>query len=299
MRILIVLLLASASVSARPRQPFLVRQRANLEQARVDLASSVSRRASPVRALQQYTRSVDGLLRRVDRQVVCEIGKPPTDPTTSKPVAYEVFAMGSYGRRELAPFSDLDYGILTGASSPQIRGYFARYGQRVDTLLRAIDGQGRLKPCDGMSPSGTYGDMLVDTVDRMTTRAVGQSRSLAARPPRERDYIQAALSSTRPVLRRGQAGLHRRFLRDMRARVARDSGPLIERLLPSLRDPFGLPVAATDPAWARGLAAPVAKDPRHGAPAQTAATIGRNGALKERQTAMAGPVAPPSCHHGA
>jgi hypothetical protein len=36
---------------------------------------------------------------------------------------------------------------------------------------------------------------------------------------------------------------------------------VVERLLPSLRDPFGLPVGAADPIWSRGLATPAPKDP--------------------------------------
>lgn len=257
-----LLALALGGAAHAAHEPFVARERAHLSRARAQLAEQVARpRADAVRALQRYTHEVDRLVRAADRQVAKEIGKAPLDPTTGKPVAYELFAMGSYGRRELAPFSDLDYGILTARSSPQVRRYFSRYARHLGDLLGAIDGAGRLRPCTGMSPTGSYGDALVDTPDSLASCVAGSSRAVAKRAVREREYIQAALSSTRPVVRRGRAGLHRRFVGETRALLSPNRGPLVEHLLPSLRDPFGLPAAAADPAWSRGLATPAPKDP--------------------------------------
>jgi hypothetical protein len=230
-----------------------------------------SRRADPSPALRVYTSSVDRLVRSIDRQIGKEVGAPPRDAITGRPAAYELFGMGSYGRRELAPYSDLDFGILIGASSAPVRDYFRRYAVRLGELLRAVDPSPHgLRPCDGLSAAGERGAALVDTAAGMAQRLAGRSPDFAELAPRARDYLQAGLSDTRPVLARGRRGLHGEFIRETR----RALGPawprpvegsaratLIERLRPSLRDPFGLPDAARDPAWSAGLAAPAPKDP--------------------------------------
>jgi hypothetical protein len=259
------LLATSAAARSRGRAAFVQDQRLALQQSRQRLRSTLEAQKEPATgAVRRYTTEVDRLVRALDRRIVRELGPAP--------VAYQLIALGSYARKEMAPYSDLDLGVLTSRSGPAAQRYFQRYGRRLSAYLRVIDGRQGLRLCGNMSPHGTHADALVDTPERLASRLAGRSEDFAGRPLYERDYLQSALSSTRPVLARGGGRLYPRFVAAARDRLGppaprmaptRARAALIRRLLPSLREPFGLPEAQAQwgSAWLRGRSVPRPKDP--------------------------------------
>jgi hypothetical protein len=219
------------------RRAWIAALRAHLAKARADLASNP--RFS-------FSSAVDQLLAEVDAKVRAEIGEPPS--------GYQLLALGSYGRNELAPFSDLDYAILIERDDRAVRAYFERYADRVETLVAEIDGDDRIHACDLISPSGDLGSALVDTPEGLARRVAGLDPELAKRSLRDQDYLRTSLSQVRPIF--GNAPLAERFAQLLEAQLGppwprvdpkSPRAELLSRVLRSLRDPFGLP--ADVPGW--------------------------------------------------
>jgi len=199
---------------------------------------------------QKWSAQVDALLVELDRRVATELGPAPAG-ADGHPITYLPYAVGSFGRRELSFYSDVDFGILIEQDTPAVRDYFKRYSDRIGQLLHAIEGDGGIHPCPDLSPNGLLGAALVDTPEQLAQRLVGRSDDMAQRTLRDQVCIQSALSAARPLATGGAgSALYDRFaataeraLGPTPPQLATDSGrrAALERVGMGLRDPFGVP----------------------------------------------------------
>jgi hypothetical protein len=243
------------------RRPALSRgffegERARLEAARESAAEALRTGGSPQVALARLTEAVDRIVGSCDERIRGELGEPP--------VAYSIVAAGSYARLEISPYSDLDYAIVLDRDTPAAKSYFTRYAARLEKLLERIDGKDRLHTCDLLSPSGKLGEALLDTPANLAARAAGASSDFDQLTAKDRDYIQTVLSCTRALPKIGDPRLGEAFRAELERHLGAtwpkidSSGPrraLLDRILLSLRDPFGLPEEI--PGWPKAEHVPL------------------------------------------
>lgn len=232
--------------------------RVQLAELRASLRAQLDR-ADPMDVLEasrRWTLAVDGLMADLDAQVRTELGPPPPNPKTGEPLAYAFFATGSYGRMELSPYSDIDYGILIEADTPEIRSYFRSAAIRLRDLLERVDGEHGLRACREMSPSGYLGSAFVGTPDDLARRLAGATEDMPLRPLRDRSYIATGLGSARPFFGwSGGARLYDRFVRLANEQLgpaaphvdeSSERWRQVKELIPQMREPFGLPETMKD-----------------------------------------------------
>lgn len=229
---------------------FVAEEAQVLLEARAELARDLQR--LPVaRALQRFTQTIDQMIERIAAFIEEELGPPPLNPDTARPVAYQLFAAGSYARAALSPYSDVDYGLLIERDGPEVRAYFRQHTERLGEILAAVDPVGALHPCDLISPTGAAKDALIDTPTEMAKRAALELDGESDDATKTVEYVTSALNATRPVFaRHGGQTLHDELVAH-RERELGSPAPnldprgqraaLVKLLLRSLRVPFGVP----------------------------------------------------------
>ncbi len=96
-----------------------------------------------------------------------------------------VAAIGKYGRRQVGPYSSLDFAVLTGKGDPASRALATQVAHRMVNHLKALGGTSVLMPglrADAyMSPVGLYGKTLVGTPLDLAKAAVSSDLAALAR----------------------------------------------------------------------------------------------------------------------
>ena len=242
-------LLALRAPGARAR--VIAEQRALHGKIQLDLKAGLADASiSGVDATRLVTERADYVVRVVDELVRAEIGPPPDDPATGEPITFALFGAGSYGRYELSPYSDLDYGIVVDKDVPEMKTWTDRYAKKLGGAMREIAGDA-LAPCREMSPTGAMGAAFYGTPEDLAGRAAGTAPAMLALPPREREFITTALCTSRLALGDGAAReVYARFATALREELGPGAPDLVEGspravlvdgLLAGMRDPFGVP----------------------------------------------------------
>jgi CBS domain-containing protein len=184
-------------VAAGGRRPLLLRRAIALAETHADLAAAAAGLDPVVIALHDArvtaeqvaaVRSVvlDALTRRLIELAVRDAGEPPAPFTW--------FALGSVGRREAAPSSDVDSAVAWQGDDSEMAGYLERLAGAVDDGLRAC----------GMPPDA-HG---ASASNPLFARSVSSWRAIARKfsedPAQEKALILVSLmADSRPVFSTG------------------------------------------------------------------------------------------------
>ncbi|MCE5319220.1 MAG: DUF294 nucleotidyltransferase-like domain-containing protein, partial [Parachlamydia sp.] len=96
-------------------QVYLVRRK-KLQSLRQNLQAQLEQNASSEKMLLEFTLSISSFLEEVLKNGFTIFGKPPC--------AYALMGLGSLARKEMSPFSDLEFALLVERDSPQELEYF-------------------------------------------------------------------------------------------------------------------------------------------------------------------------------
>jgi len=136
------------------------------KQALADLrsvvAEAVATEGGAVDAMQAYTQGIDTLLQAMSEEALAEVGDAPTP--------FAVMALGSYGRQELSPYSDLDYGIVLDPADPAAVKWGRKFAEALSRRIKqlgetTIFGLRGTRSCTTFSPVGFKALQLVGSIE--------------------------------------------------------------------------------------------------------------------------------------
>ncbi len=157
---------------ATPERGILNRARASVMRAQVAIDGKGKELASI------SSDGVDQVMSSIASRAVSEV------PGAEK-LDLAVAAIGNYGRRQVGPFSGLDFAVLTGKGDPASRALATQVARRMVNHLKALGGTSVLQPGlragAYLSPAGTFGKTLVGTPADLARTAVSSDLPALAR----------------------------------------------------------------------------------------------------------------------
>lgn len=135
----------------------------NLSEARQEVLPKLEAGESALVTLASYNASVDAMVREMAQEVIDKIGPPPCEMA--------LMALGSFGRKELNPYSDLDYGILLEKTTANSKRWARRFASAFNTKVKQL-GETTvfytrgLRSCTTHSPVGFNCRELVGSCER-------------------------------------------------------------------------------------------------------------------------------------
>src|SRR5215471_10067718 len=182
-------------IAAEARKPFLLRRAIDLATTPTDLASAAAGLTPMIIALHDARvaaeqiaaiRSVvlDALTRRLIDLAIRDVGDPPA--------AFTFFALGSLGRRETVPSSDVDSALAwqDEGAGPEAAAYLARVASAVDSGLKAC----------GVQPDAHGTSAANPLFARSVASWRAAAQSLSENPTRDKAIILVSiLTDSRPL----------------------------------------------------------------------------------------------------